>query len=93
MSKKIDEAEHSLELHLRTYPLGLSACSLIRLTLRVWPCALSGDWPAFVAHLFAGREIKIVPIMVGALTPALESLCEKQHCLSICTRQIDFVCY
>lgn len=84
MSKKVDEAEHSLELHLRTYPLGLNACSLTQLTLRVRPCVLSCDWTAFVAHLFAGREIKIVPIMVGALTPALESLCKKRHCPSIC---------
>jgi hypothetical protein len=37
---------------------------------------LSDVWAAFIAHLFAGREIQLVPIMVGALTPALEGLCE-----------------
>eukprot|EP01043_Picozoa_sp_COSAG02_P089697 COSAG02_NODE_26642_length_628_cov_1.068053_2_plen_81_part_00 len=33
-------------------------------------------WVAFIAHLFAEREIQLVPIMVGALTPALEGLCK-----------------
>ena len=45
MSRKVDEAEHSLELHL-----------------------------PFVAHLFQGRDIQLVPILVGALTPALQGL-------------------
>ena len=45
MSRKVDEAEHSLELHL-----------------------------PFVAHLFQGRDIQLVPILVGALTPALQDL-------------------
>ena len=35
-------------------------------------------WEAFIAHLFAEREIQLVPIMVGALTPALEGLCESK---------------
>ena len=66
----VDEAEHSLEA--RSSPA--HATGSAPLTLH----ALQMHLP-YLVKCFAGQPFKLVPIIVGALTPAAEEVCPVSH--------------